>query len=170
MHSNQQTSDTGLFKGVLLTQAVLLIHVVMIAAIAVLVLFIGRISIYFIWILLGAAFLIVISGYLLYRRIKSKGRQALQEMMNSPVFKDRAVELCILGGLASIRVGQPNSALALESGPSTRRLQLEDPEAVRIRELGQLADLLEKQLITPAEFEQAKQRLLRHDRQESQKP
>ena len=170
MHSDQQKSEKGLLRGVLLTQAVLLIHVVMVAAIAVLVLFIGRISTYFIWILLGGALLIAVSAYLLYRRIKSKGRQALQEMMNSPVFKDRAVELSILGGLASIRVGQPNSPLALEGGPSARRLQLEDPDTVRIRELSQLADLLEKHLITPAEFEQAKQQLFRHDPQEGQKP
>jgi hypothetical protein len=170
MYSDQQNSGKGLLRGVLLTQVVLMSHVVLLALIGVLVLFLGRVSIYFIWILLGGALLTAFSAYLLYRRIKSRGRRVLQEMMNSPVFKERDVEVSILGGMASMKFGRPNSPSALESGPSTRQLQLEDPDTVRIRELSLLADLLEKQLITSAEFEQAKHRLLGHDRQEGQKP
>jgi hypothetical protein len=170
MTPDQNDSGKELFHGVLLTQVVLLFHVVLLALIALLTLFLGKVSIYFIWILLGGALLTAASAYLLYRRIKSRGRQALQEMMKSPVFTERDVEVSILGGLASMKLGRPNSPSALESGPSTRRLQLEDPGTVRIRELSQLADLFEKQLITLAEFEQAKRRLFGHDRQEGQKP
>ena len=38
-------------------------------------------------------------------------------------------------------------------------MQLEDPETIRIRELAELARLLENDLITRDEFDKAKQRL-----------
>jgi hypothetical protein len=41
-------------------------------------------------------------------------------------------------------------------------MQLEDPETVRIRELAELARLLENDLITREEFNEAKQRLFQY--------
>jgi hypothetical protein len=117
------------------------------------------------WILGGGAALVLISGYLFFRRFR-QNTQKLREVLSDPVFRDRAVEVKLLGGLASLRLGQPRAdsegerPQMIHLDESQRVMQLEDPEAQRMRRLDQLVRLLEKELISPEEFTQLKQEIL----------
>jgi len=50
---------------------------------------------------------------------------------------------------------------ALPDSLTGQNLQLEDPETIRIRELTQLAQMLEKDLITLDEYSRAKKHILK---------
>ena len=91
--------------------------------------------------------------------MKAEGK-TLKQMLSSPILDGRPVEVSFLGGLASFRVGVPGHAPQIESGISNPTRRLEDPETIRIRELTELARMLEKNLITREEYNQAKKTLL----------
>jgi hypothetical protein len=158
----QKKESDGLLKSVLMAYLVLAMHVLVIAMICILVIFFRGIVNYMLWIFLGITLLILGSGYYFYRRMRAEGKN-LREMMSSPLFAGRSVEVSFMGGFASIRLNQPGDHLqpALE-GPAASPLQLEDPETMRIRQLTELARLLEKDLITREEYDTAKQQLLKH--------
>jgi hypothetical protein len=82
-------------------------------------------------------------------------------MMNSPVFSGREVEVSFLGGLASLKVGKPERPLLEHRGDVIG--QLEDPDTVRFKELNELVRLLENNLITMEEYNQAKKRIFNSD-------
>jgi len=152
----------GLVKSVLLAYMILALHVLLIAGLGLLVLFFRGFVQYMLWIFLAGAALVGYSGYRFWRRMKAEGK-TLAEMLGNPAFRGRSVEVSLLGGLASIKLGAPRGrARPLEIDNDERAPgQLEDPETARIRELGELARLLEQDLITRLEYEEAKQRLLR---------
>jgi hypothetical protein len=148
----------GLFKSVFLAYMILALHVLLFAGLALLVLFLRGIVQYMIWIFLGGSALVSASAYFFYKRMKAEGR-SLRDMLKSPLFHGRAVEISLLGGLASFKLGQPQTPLALESGSDQKLAQLEDPVTVHIRELTELARLLENDLITREEYNRAKAKL-----------
>lgn len=149
----------GLLKSVLMAYLVLAIHVLIIAMICILVIFFRGIVNYMPWVFLAVTLLILGSGYYFYRRMRAEGKN-LREILRSPLFEGRSVEVSFLGGFASIRLNQPGDTLppAIEATP--KPLQLEDPETQRIRQLTELARLLEKDLITREEYDSAKHQLL----------
>ena len=149
-----------LTKGVFLAYFILVLHLLLIALLGLLVLFFRGFISYMIWIFLGGAVLVLISGYFIYKRMKAEGK-TLREMMNSPAFRGGTVEVSLLGGLASLKVGRPDAPPALASAAIEPAMQLEDPETVRTRELSDLARLFEKELITREEYTNAKQRVLK---------
>ena len=151
-----QKDREGLFKRVLLAYFILLLHVALVAGIVLLVIFFRGVTHYMLWIFLFGAAVIALSGYLFYRRMKAEGR-TLREMLRSPLFGGRAVEVSLLGGLASFKMGRPDNppAIAYDAPPAIPRL--EDPNSIRIREISELARLYEKNLITLEEYTKAKQ-------------
>lgn len=156
----EKKDSPNLFKSVLLAYSVLILHVVLLAALGVLVLFFRGVVNYMLWIFLIGTALILVSGYLFYRRMKREGK-TLREMLNTPVFNGRPVEVSVLGGLASFRLGGQPGVPALGSEFRDVTHQLEDPETVRLRELVELARMFENNLITLEEFNQAKKKLLK---------
>jgi len=158
--STDNAENDGLVRSVLTAYIILALHVVLIAALGLLVLFFRGFVHYMLWIFMGGAALLGFSGYLVYLRMKAEGK-TLREVLNTPAFRGRSVEISLLGGLASLKLGNPENGLdALEDmrdEPPPR--QLEAPESSRIRELGELARLLEKDLITLEEYQIAKGRL-----------
>ncbi len=156
---NDSKDKDSVFKSVLLAYLILALHVVLIAGLGLLVLFFRGFVQYMLWIFLAGASLIAYSGYRFWRRMKTEGK-TLAEMLNNPVFRGRSVEINLLGGIASFKLGAPDSRYALPDDTTLPQRQLEDPETARIRELGELARLLEKDLITADEYRQAKRRLL----------
>ena len=108
------------------------------------------------WILGGGLVLISLSGYWFYRRLKRNGA-SLKQTLGDNVPKDRPMEISLLGGLASVRVGasSTNSSVTAEAP-----LQLEDPETSRLRSLDRLADMYNKGLLTKEEFALLKQDVL----------
>ena len=149
----------GLFKSIAMAYTILVLHVVLLAALGLLVLFFGGLVQYLLWIVLAGMGLVALSAYLFYRKLRSEGR-SLKEAMQSPLFRGRSLEVSFLGGMASLKLGAPVGPAAIEAGGQDAHLELEDPERQRIREIEALAQLLEKSLITPEEFALAKRRVL----------
>ncbi len=156
--TNNKNSE-GLFKSIFFVQVVLILHLLLLAALGILVAFLSGVMQYMLWVLLGGMALVALSAFLIFRRLRREGK-TLGEALRSPTFEGRAVEVSLLGGLATFKLGKPKSKLALENDSQPPPLQLEDSETARIREIKELAQLLEKEYITPEEFAKAKQRLL----------
>ncbi len=156
--TNKTKQNDGVFKSVLMAYSVLVLHVLLIAGLGLLVLFFRGVIQYMIWIFLGGTAAIIISGYRFYCRMKQEGK-TLREMMNSPLFHGRAVEVSFLGGMASFKIGKDsNPHLLPDTARDTTNL-LEDPASARIRELSELVRLLESDLITLEEFNSVKRQL-----------
>ena len=157
--------DSGdLLRGIFLAHLILFLHLLFIAALGLVVIFFHGISQYMLWIFLGATVILMASGFFCYRHIKTRGKQTLQDIEQSAIFKNRSFEVRLLGGMASLRFGHPDGPTAIENTASDTqdpRYQLEDPETLQIRELTALAEMLEKDLITLEEFRRAKQKILR---------
>ncbi len=157
----QKKNEDSLFKGVMIAYFIVALHVILIAVVGLLVIFFQGIIDYFLWIFLGGSAFIIASACLFYRRIKKEG-MTLRETLNSPIFHGRTVEISLLGGLASVKVGgESGDALALGNNSSTQYLQLEDSASVRLRELTEVANLLEKNLITLDEYNKFKQQIMK---------
>lgn len=150
----------GLIKSILMAYLVLAIHVLVVAMICILVIFFSGIVNYMPWVFLAITLLILASGFYFYRRVRAEGK-SLREILRSPLFQGRSVEVSFMGGFASIRLNQPNDSLPPAIETTARPLQLEDPETLRIRQLTELAKLLEKDLISREEYDKAKQQLLK---------
>jgi hypothetical protein len=155
-----QKDREGLFGRVLLAYFVLILHVLLLAGIILLVIFLRGVTQYMLWIFLAGALAIAVSGYLFYRRMKAEGR-TLKEMLRSPMFGGRAVEVSLLGGLASFRIGRPDPPQAIDYDATPEMRQLEDPHTIHVREISELARLYEKKLITLEEFNKAKNQLFK---------
>jgi hypothetical protein len=152
-------TNTGLFKAIMMSHVVLVLHLLLFAGIGLVVAFVGGVMQYMIWILLAGMIVVALSGYLIYRRLRREGR-SIADALRLPMFRRRNVEVSLLGGFATMRLESGHPDAAIEESSRTP-MQLEDPETARIREINSLAQLLEKKLITPDEFDMAKQRLLR---------
>lgn len=160
MNNRKTTTDDGTVRGVLLAYLVLVLHVALIALLGILVLFFRGIVNYMLWIFIGGAVVVAISAWMFYRRMKREGK-SLREMLRSSDFRGRSVEISLLGGFASMKIGDAGKPEVLETRAAGPSRQLEDGSTQRIRELSELARLLEKELITHEEYESAKQQLLR---------
>lgn len=160
MFQSRPGDSQGLFKSVMMAYVVLVLHVLLIAGLGVLVLFFRGVVQYMLWIFLFGAAGVAVSGYLFYRRMKAEGK-TLQEMLHSPAFHGRAVEVSFLGGLASFRMGRSSNLAELPDRSIDPSHRLEDPESIRSRELEALLRLLEKNLITPEDYHKAKQEILK---------
>ena len=157
----KQKNETGIFKGVMTAYFIVVLHVLLIAGVGLLVIFFRGIINYMLWIVLGGSALIIASVYLFYRRIKKEG-MTLRETLNAPLFHGRTVEVSLLGGLASVKVGGGSGGIpALGNNLSAQYPQLEDPASVRLKELTSIANLLEKNLITLDEYNEFKKQILK---------
>ena len=158
----KKKEDDGLVRSVLLASFILVLHVLLIAGVAILVLFLRGVVSYMLWILLGGIALIGISAFYVIRRMRAEGR-SLGEMLRNPMFNGRSVEISLLGGMATVKLGQHSQPPAIGHDTVMDLPRLEDPDTSRSRdasELAELARMLEKDLITVDEFNKAKQHLL----------
>jgi hypothetical protein len=156
MKVNSVKENDGVIKSVFIAYFILLLHILLLAGLGVLILFFRGIVNYMLWIFLVGTGIIIFSAYRFYRKMKKEGK-TLREMMNSPLFRGREVEISLLGGLASLKVGKPRHLL-LENYHGEIK-QLEDPDSVRFKELNELVRLFENNLITREEYNQAKKQI-----------
>jgi ABC-type transport system involved in cytochrome bd biosynthesis fused ATPase/permease subunit len=159
MNNQNKKDDPGLIKGVTTAYVILILHVILIAVVGLLVVFFRGIINYMLWIFIGFAILMITSGYYLYRRSKRQAKE-LNETLKSPAFNGRSVEVNLLGGLASFRIGQSTQPQALDTNRAEAPLQLESPETTRIRKLSELAKLYENEMISVEEFDTLKSRII----------
>lgn len=152
------SNDDSLTKGVVLAFVILTFHVGMLLLVALLVVFFGFIIQYFVWVFLGI--IVIIVGTVIYLVYSLKKQSSgLAEVLTMPEFKGKNVELRLFGGLASLKItDSPESMHQLtHDDPYAQEMRyLESPESSRVRELTELARLLEKDLITLDEYNQAK--------------
>jgi hypothetical protein len=161
MDKKNSKNEVGLFKSVMLAYGILTLHIILVAMVGLVVVFFQGIAKYWIWIFIGIIATIIGCTYYIYRRVKSQGK-TLGDILKSPAFSGKSVEVSVLGGLASLKIGEPkNSRKQLAIHPDSLVPQLEDPDTTKVREVLELARLLEKNLITPEEYHQAKQKLLK---------
>jgi hypothetical protein len=142
---------------------ILILHLMLIAALGIMVLFFRGFIEYMIWVFLGGSTALAISAYHFYRRMKKEGK-TLQEMLSTPMFRNRSVEVSLLGGIATLKLGKPqpsNSPQGIDAQWIDTPRQLEDPLTARVRELAELAKMLENELITIDEFNEVKREMLR---------
>ncbi len=159
----QEEDKTGVHKSLYFAGLIPIFHIVLIVGVGCLILFFRGIVNYMTWIVLGITALSILITYLVYRRMQREKR-TLGDTLNTPAFRGRSVEVSLLGGLASVKIG--NSANpgivppALGPAPNQHVLQLEDTVSTRVRELTELAKLLEKDLITLDEYNRTKHEIL----------
>lgn len=154
--------DKGVLSSVAIGYGIVLFHVVLVLIIGVAVIFFRGVTQYMTWILGGGLAIILLSGYYFYRRLKA-GALDIKKVLNDPAFRGREVEIKLLGGVASVKMGAPtgnvNTPLSLEAGATLH--QLESPETLRMQELGRLVRMREDNLVTHEEYEQLKKDLLK---------
>ncbi|KIH75439.1 hypothetical protein SAMN05660860_03424 [Geoalkalibacter ferrihydriticus] len=165
--AREKKEDGGILKGIFAGYLILVLHALLMLVVALLVVFLRGVVEYMLWIFLGGVALIGLSAYLFYRRIK-KGALNIGGALNDPSLRDRPLEISFLGGLASVRFGRPgqfsegDQPRAIESRLVEEAPRLEDPEAMRRRELARLVLMLERELITQEEYDKLKQDLLKN--------
>ena len=159
--------DTSLAKGVLLAFVILFFHVGMLLTVALLVVFFGFIIKYFAWILLALGLGIGATiFYILYSLKKQTG--GLADVLAMPEFRGKNIELKLFGGLASLKVtDSQKSESMLEYDGQAEPLYLESPDNSRVRELSELARLLENDMITSEEYQQIKSELFNREKGDS---
>lgn len=149
-------------KSVLLAYLILALHVLLVAGMAMLVLFFRGVVNYMLWIFIGGIILIGFSAIYFFRRMRAEGK-SLRDMLRNPMFNGRSVEVSLLGGMATVKLGQSSQPSAIGHDAAIDIPLLEDPDASSSREVSELAELarlLEKDLITIDEFNKVKRQLL----------
>ena len=159
MKRSRPEKENGLFKSVMLVYMILGMHVLLVAAIVLVIIFLRGVVNYMLWIFVAGAVAILTSALYFFKKMHAQGNN-LKETLRSPMFNGRPVELSLLGGLASIKIGHTKQEPKAIGHTSHLMPQLEDPDTLRVQELTVLAGLLEKSLITLDEYNQAKQKLL----------
>jgi hypothetical protein len=152
--------DGGLIKSIFMGHFIIVLHLLLIAVVALLVLFFSGVVAYAGWILSAGLIAVASGAYYFYRRMKAEGK-TLREILRSPLFRGRSVEVSVLGGLASIKIDNAKAPAGLLENEPPPVLQLEDRGGQQIRELAEMARLLEKNLVTLEEYNKVKERLLK---------
>lgn len=163
MNAGKTNTGAELFKGVLLAHLIIGLHVVVIGLIGLLVIFFGGVARYWVLVLAGGAAAGGLFAYWVYRRMKAASRQMARDIRGVPIMAGQSMEISFLGGLASVTFSRPTTGPALPPAAGPPPL-LEDTETQRIRELAQLAQMVEKNLITADEFKRAKATILNPSR------
>ncbi len=153
-------NNPSLFSGVMLAYLILLLHILLIAIMGVMVIFFRGVVQYMVWIFLGGIITISLSAYYFYRRIKAQGK-TLRDILNSPLFSGKSVEVSLLGGMASIKINRTESPLPPAIETTTTVPKLEDEKAMQVRELTELAKKLENDLISPEEYYKAQKKIFK---------
>ena len=161
MANKSKNQGENLFKAVIMTHIILFLHLLIIVGLVLMVIFLRGVTQYTLWVFLGATGLFILSGLIIYWRIKSKGRKIFHDIEKSSLYQGRNFEVSFLRGLASLKFSQPDDLRAIENPSSESKFQLEGPETVRIRELAELARMYEKDLITSEEYNRAKSQILK---------
>ena len=154
----------GLFKNIFVAYFILLLHVFLLAGVGLTVVLFKGIYHYLPWIMAGLALLVLGLAWIIYRRMRTTS-SSLSQILGAPEFQDRAVEVRLLGGLASfeIKAKQPSSQLLLEDGRDglvTDARLIESSVARTERKMLELDTLYEKNLITREEFETAREKII----------
>jgi hypothetical protein len=147
--------NPGIVKNIFTGYFILILHVVLLVLLGLFIVFFRGLVQYMPWILGGGLVLLLSALILVVVKIRRQ-RGRVQHMRS----QGRGVEISLLGGLASMRVGGSPGAPGLEQNAP---LQLEDPHTSRMRSLERLMEMYQQELISRDEFLRLKQDLLYTD-------
>lgn len=153
----------GLFKSIFTAYFILLLHVFLLAGVGLTVVLFKGVYHYLPWIMGGLAILVLSIAWIFYRRMRESS-SSIKDVLSTPEFQDRAVEIRLLGGLASFKVKARDNTSPLLEDPA----QAAYPNAHLIessvdraeRKMLELNTLYEKNLITREEFDSARQNII----------
>lgn len=152
--------NKSVFSGVMLGYLVLILHILLMVGLVVTVVLIK--GIYdFRWLIFVLGIVLVSgSGYYFYRYFKEH-KQRLHDLMSDPAFNDRTLEISLMGGMATLRVGHKDDSIRLiQADNETEIKQLEPPKSTQLKELSELTRMLNDELITREEFLRLKKEIL----------
>ena len=156
----EQPETPGLIKSVLLAYGIVVLHLSLIAMVALLVLVLSGVVHYFIWLLLGGLGLLYGGLWFFLKKLKDE-RHVIREILRLPEFRDKAFEISLFGGVASLKVGQPRDEVVdIKAVSASARPLLDAPVRSRIDDLGELSRLYTDGMITREEFERLKMEVL----------
>jgi len=151
--------NKNFFSGVVLAYLVLLLHILLMVGLGITVVVIKGIYDFRWLILLVGIAIIGGSGYYFYRYFKEH-KQKLHDLMSDPAFNDRTLEISLMGGMATVRLGHKDDNIKLIQADETEVKQLEQPKSVQIKELTELTRMLDDELITREEFLKLKKEII----------
>ena len=151
--------NKNFFSGVVLAYLVLLLHILLMVGLGITVVVIKGIYDFRWLILLAGIAIIGGSGYYFYRYFKEH-KQKFHDLMSDPTFNDRTLEISLMGGMATVRLGHKDDNIKLIQADETEVKQLEQPKSVQIKELTELTRMLDDELITREEFLQLKKEII----------
>lgn len=161
----KKRDQEGIFKSLFAAYFVLLLHVFLLAGTGITVVLFKGVYHYLPWIMAGLALLIIALFWIFYLRMKKSTRE-IKDILAFPQFQGRNVEIQLLGGMASVKIGggTPGSSdmMALEHTPQSNGSalpMLEMGSETTDKRLSDLAQLYLSDLITREEFDLAKQEI-----------
>ena len=162
-HNRMKLNDEqnkSVFNGVIIGYLVLLLHVLLIIGLGITVVVVKGIYDFRWLIIIAGIALIGGSGYYFYHYFKVH-KQKIHDMMSDPAFNDRTLEISLMGGMATIKLGHKDENLQLiQAYSETEIKQLESPKSNQINELTKLNQMLNDGLITREEFLHLKQKII----------
>lgn len=152
-----------IFSGVMVGYTILVLHILLMIGLGVAVVLIKGIYDFRWLIFIAGIALIGFSGYYFYRRMKESNRR-LSDIMADPAFANRTLEISLLGGMATVKLGHKGNhndeSIHLIEADDVQPKQLQAPQSVQIKELSELNRMLEDGLITRDEFLQLKKEII----------
>jgi hypothetical protein len=160
--SIRKKDKDGVFKNIFVAYFILLLHVFLLAGIGLSVVLFKGVYHYLPWIMAGIAILVLAIAWIIYARMRATS-SSLSEVLGTPEFQDRAVEIRLLGGLATFEIkAKEQPLLPNNTGLSTysdaQLIESADDRAER--KLLELNALYAKHLITEKEFEKARRSII----------
>jgi hypothetical protein len=146
-------------RGVVLAHVIVLLHLVIIGALALLVVILGGFARHLAWFFIGGTALVGLSAVFFYRRLKTGGKNVLKDLQTIDLMQDRNVEVRLMGGLVSVSFKPAAETPRLDVGGRSPTARLEDARTQRDRDLAELTHLLEKNIITTDEYRRARERI-----------
>lgn len=151
--------NKSIFSGVMVGYTILVLHILLMIGLGIAVVLIKGIYDFRWLIFIAGIALIGFSGYYFYRRMKESNRR-ISDLMSDPALANRTLEISLLGGMATVRLGHKDDNIRLIEADDTVPKQLEAPLSAHVRELSELSRMLEEGLITRDEFLKLKKEIL----------
>jgi hypothetical protein len=166
----KKSDNDGVFKNIFIASFILLFHVVLLAGIAIFVVLIKGFFQYLPWIMAGAAILVALCVWMIFRQMrKNTGR--IQDILSNEQLHNRNVEISFMGGLAAFKIQAKEDAGRLlaypgpdKLPPDTRLIETDTDRTQNTdrteKKMNHLDALYEKELITKEEFDKARQSII----------
>jgi len=156
--NNEQ--NKSFFSGVAIGYLVLVLHILLMVGLGATVVLIKGIYDFRWLIFIAGIALIAGSAYYFYRYFQEH-KQRIRDLMSDPAFSDRTLEISLMGGMATVKLGHREDTLKLiQADDGTEVKQLEAPKSTQLKELAELNRMLEDGLITREEFLQLKKDII----------